>query len=57
MAGPHVITVTYSLNLYPTVTNIATFTFVFYLLISPIPPATATYKVTSLALDIPITNF
>ncbi len=57
MAGPHVITVTYSLNLYPTVINTASFKFVFYLLVAPVPPATATYQVTSPTLDIPISNF
>ncbi len=57
MAGPHLITVTYSLSLYSTVTNTSTFTFVFYLLAAPVPPATVTYQVTSPALDIPISNF
>jgi hypothetical protein len=57
MAGPHVITINYSLDLYPTVINTATFNFVFYLLIAPVPPARATYQVTSPALEIPISNF
>ena len=57
MAGLHVITVTYSLNMYPTIINTATFNFVFYLLVAPVPPATTTYQVTSPTLDIPISNF
>ncbi len=55
MAGSHVITVNYSLNLYPAITNTASFTFVFYELLVPIPPVTTTYQVSSPKLNI-LTN-
>jgi hypothetical protein len=54
MAGSHVITVNYSLNLYSAVAT-STFTFVFYELLIPIPPGTTTYKVSSPTLKI-LTN-
>jgi len=57
MAGPHVIKVDYKLDLYPTVTSTATFNFVFYNLIVPIPPATTTYQVASAALNIPLGEY
>ena len=57
MAGPHSITVNYSLDLYSTVTTTAIFNFVFYRLVAPAPPATTTYQVTSATLDIPFSNF
>ena len=52
MAGPYTIKVNFKLDLYPTVNNTATFNFVFYELLVPIPPATTTYKVASAALSI-----
>ena len=57
MAGPHTITVTYILDLYPTIKTTATFNFLFYLLVAPAPPSTTTYQVTSATLDIPLSNF
>ena len=58
MAGSHIITVDYSLNLYPSVPhNIVTFFFVFYELLVPVSPATTTYQVCSPTLDIPISSF
>jgi hypothetical protein len=57
MVGPHAITINYKLDLYPTVTSTATFTFIFYQLIAPVAPATTTYQVTNPTLDIPIGNF
>jgi len=57
MAGPHVIKVDYKLDLYPTVTSTATFNFVFYNLIVPIPPATTTYQVASAAINIPVGEY
>jgi hypothetical protein len=57
MAGPHTITVTYTLDLYPTISTTATFNFLFYLLVAPAPPSTTTYQVTSATLDIPLSNF
>ena len=57
MAGPHLITVTYNLNLYPNITNTAAFNFMYYFLVAPVPPATTTYQVTTPTLDIPISNF
>ena len=57
MVGPHAITINYKLDLYPTVTSTATFTFIFYQLIAPVAPATYTYQVTNPTLEIPIGNF
>ncbi len=57
MAGSHIITVNYSLNIYPAVTNTATFTFVFYEFLVPIPPATTNYQVSSTMLNIPISSY
>jgi hypothetical protein len=57
MAGPHLIAINYSLDLYPSVTGTATLNFTFYQLVAPAPPATTTYQVTSPTLDIPISNF
>lgn len=57
MTGPHLITVDYTLDLYPAVKRTAAFKFVFYLLVPPVAPATATYQVTFPALVIPISNF
>ena len=57
MVGPHAITINYKLDLTPSVTSPVTFTFIFYQLVSPVAPATTTYKVTNPTLDIPIGNF
>ena len=57
MAGPHTISVNYSLNLYTNVATTSTFNFVFYQLLVPVPPATTTYQVSSPNLAIPVSSF